>query len=421
MSKEKLVYIASGMAYSRITLKDVVNSPEIQHRLRELYKPLRGYASHDFGMLFNGWAEKRVGEVLTQQYADILKEIHADSGGLQVITRGVNLTNQIKEDVYHTQAKYSDVAMCFDEIPVKTVGNSSSRNDTSNRFYCPSELEAKARETGRNVARQIEIFIEEKTKAKPCLIIQGNDYDSYMRWTEYCLEEIPKDHHDYICGVAMGGAALGTGFLEDIKRAVFFRQLPINTKEKYLHILGVGSVKRLIPYLTFTQSGYYDESTVISYDSTTHTSGVDMGQYYSLKDSGIISFSRPFTNMYQQINDEITANVPGYDFNAHQLHHALNSNTTTYTKDISDFVYLRNAFLVSSIKNFMKVVESVQKDKETLIIRADDIKGGGGALRALYNIKNKSDYEYWLTQYGNRIPSSPVYPEKTVVSLEDFY
>lgn len=416
---QNLVYIASGMAYSRIVLSDVIENEEIRNRVKDLYVQLRGHASHDFGMLFNGWGEKRIGHILKNQYRDVVKEIHADSGGLQIITRGLQLTEEVKTKVYRTQAEFSDIAMSFDEIPVRVDG-ASSRNDNSRRFFVPSELEGKARLTGKNVAKQIEIFLETGTSAKPCLIIQGNDYDTYMRWTEYCLEEIPKEHHKYICGVAMGGAALGTGFLEDIKRAFYFRNLPIETEHNYMHILGVGAVKRLIPYLIFRQSGYYAEDTLISYDSTTHTSGVDMGQYYSLKNSNTLQFTRAYNNSYIQINEEIKRNIPGYNFEAIQLHHALNSNTTTYTKDISDFVYLRNAFLVSSIKNFMNVVDNVMHDKDELVIRADEAKNCGGALRALYDIKNTLDFDAWQRDYGRYVPSKPVNVERDEVRLEDF-
>ena len=187
-----------------------------------------------------------------------------------------------------------------------------------------------------------------------------------------------------------------------------------------MHILGVGAVKRLIPYLIFRQSGYYADDTLISYDSTTHTSGVDMGQYYSLKNSNTLQFTRAFTNAYNQINEEVRNNIPGYNFEAIQLHHALNSNTTTYTKDISDFVYLRNAFLVSSIKNFMNVVENVMHDKDELIIRADEAKNCGGALRALYDIKNTLDFDAWQRDYGRYVPSKPVNVERDEVCLEDF-
>lgn len=419
MLEKDLVYIASGMAYSRIVLSDVINSAEIRGRVKELYSQLRGFQGHDFGMLFNGWAEKRIGAILKEQYSDVIREIHADSGGLQVITRGVTLNDQVKDGVYKTQAACSDIAMCFDEIPVRT-NIKSSRNDNSNRFFIPEELEGKARLTGKNVKRQIEVFLETETKARPCLIIQGNDYDTYMRWTEYCLEEIPKEHHKYICGVAMGGAALGTGFLEDIKRAMYFRQLPIETENNYLHILGVGAVNRLIPYLIFGHSGYYKPDTLISYDSTTHTSGVDLGQYYSLKDVSTLQFTRAFTNAYIQINEEIKANTPGYEYTAHQLHHSLNSNLSTYTKDVSDFVYLRNAFLTSSIKNFMTVVNDIKDNEESLVMRSENVRGGGGSLRALFSVTNRTDFEAWLREYGKYIPSKPVNLEGQTVSLDDF-
>ena len=43
-----------------------------------------------------------------------------------------------------------------------------------------------------------------------------------LKWVEYVLDEIPKSNHQFIGGVAMGAAALGTGTLEDIERAFIF-------------------------------------------------------------------------------------------------------------------------------------------------------------------------------------------------------
>ena len=44
-----------------------------------------------------------------------------------------------------------------------------------------------------------------------------------QKWFECLLEEIPTEWHDRLGGIAVGAAGLGTGPLEDVKRALAFR------------------------------------------------------------------------------------------------------------------------------------------------------------------------------------------------------
>ena len=55
----------------------------------------------------------------------------------------------------------------------------------------------------------------------------------------------------------MGSAALGMGQLEDVKRAFYVTQMPY-TRPFHLHVLGVGALRRILPYICFSQSGLYE-------------------------------------------------------------------------------------------------------------------------------------------------------------------
>ena len=55
--------------------------------------------------------------------------------------------------------------------------------------------------------------------------------------------------------------------------------------------LGVGSIRRMIPYLVFCQNGLYD-NVDISYDSTTHSRAVETGLYYMGKGTTKFSVER---------------------------------------------------------------------------------------------------------------------------------
>ena len=91
-------------------------------------------------------------------------------------------------------------------------------------------------------------------------------------------DEITKEHADHIGGVAMGSAALGMGQLEDVKRAFYVTQMPFE-RPFHLHILGVGALRRMLPFILFKQNGLY-KNINISYDSTTHSMSLDNGLFY---------------------------------------------------------------------------------------------------------------------------------------------
>jgi queuine/archaeosine tRNA-ribosyltransferase len=271
-------YVGSGTSYFKLMYEESYR-PENLEVFAATYGSLNNQHEHKISLLYNAFTEKRTGPRLKEHYAKYLHTIHADSGGLQMITLGKTITDELKEDVYANQALNSDVAMCFDLIPVVVLSERSERLDLENRRYDPSILEACARGTGKNLRRQIDYFDEKGSSAKPMLITQGNDYDSYMKWTEYVVKELTPYHISRIGGIAMGAAALGKGPLEDIKRAFYFTQLPIELESRHLHLLGVGSVYRMLPNIVFIQNGMY-HNVELSYDSTTHTSGVTQGRYY---------------------------------------------------------------------------------------------------------------------------------------------
>ena len=94
--------------------KDETNSQIINMLIDKLVTDVH---SHKFSMLYNGHTESSFGDRFTA-YKDHVHEIHADSGGLQIVTQGMTITDELKDKVYENQAEWADVGMCFDEIPV---------------------------------------------------------------------------------------------------------------------------------------------------------------------------------------------------------------------------------------------------------------------------------------------------------------
>ena len=421
MSRQ-LDYVVSGTSYMRFSnpgiAKDETNSQIINMLLDKL---VTGVHSHKFSMLYNGHTESSFGERFLA-YKDHVHSIHADSGGLQIVTQGMTITDELKDKVYENQAEWADVGMCFDEIPVILTGDRSDRNDTKQRFFDFENYEELARKTGRNIKRQLEVFDSKESTCKPYIILQGNCVDTYLRWYELLLEQIPTEWHDRIGGVAMGAAALGTGPLEDVKRAFIASEIAKHWPQDkmHLHVLGVGSIRRIIPYLVFCQNGLYD-NVDISYDSTTHSRAVETGLYYM--GQGTTKFSRKMSNLYREMYDNVQETIQlGVDLD--EFHSIMNTPSMKAKEkygNLNKWIYVRTAFILMSIQNFMKHLETMMLDEEALIKFTGKMKLDG-QFRNLYNVHNKDDFNYWESnQYLGGAMKSMAVGSEPPASLEDLF
>ena len=163
-------YVASGLSFTRVGR---VGLKEETFDFINNYVEKIQSDQHKFSMLFNAYKEKSLGERLYSRYKKSCKNIYSDSGGLQMITLGENITQEKKRMVYDVQAKNSTIAFQFDEIPVVVEGEKSEKLDVQNRFFDESFLEEKARHSGRNLKEQIDYFREIGSETKPFLILQG--------------------------------------------------------------------------------------------------------------------------------------------------------------------------------------------------------------------------------------------------------
>ena len=418
----KLDYVVSGTSYMRFSnpsiAKDETNSSIINMLIEKLVTDVH---SHKFSMLYNAHTESSFGDRF-QVYKDKVNEIHADSGGLQIVTQGMTITDELKDKVYENQAKWADVGMCFDEIPVILTGDRSDRNDTKARFFDFENYEALARKTGQNVKRQLEIFEKNNSTCKPFIILQGNCIDTYLRWYECLMEEVPAEWHNRIGGVAMGAAALGTGPLEDVKRAFIATEIAkVWPQERMnLHILGVGSIRRIIPYLVFCQNGLYD-NVDISYDSTTHSRAVETGLYYM--GQGTTKFSRKMSNLYREMYDNVQETIQlGVDLD--EFHTIMNTPSLKAKEkygNLNKWIYVRTAFILMSIRNFMAHLETMMNDKETLLKFTGKMKLDG-QFRNLYNVTNREEYDAWENnQYLGGSMKSMAVGTEAPSSLEELF
>ena len=423
-------YIASGLSYFQILNLVIHDRPELQKVITDHFDRINNHNNHKFSLLYNAFTESKFGELFYRFYKDCTYKIHADSGGLQIITQGKKMTDDLKDTIYRQQAKYSDIAMCFDEIPIKVIGERSAIGDTDSRIFDSENLEHYARATGKNIRRQLEVFADEKTKSQPMLIVQGNCYDSFMKWTEYVVDEIPKELHPFIAGLSIAGSSMGSGYLEDIERVAYIPHLPFETN--YAHVLGVGSVKRMLPLLALLRSGYFPKDYHISYDSTSHTMGVAVGRYYL--DEGIISIFRHRDKNYLRIYDDMNEkfDLQGQNIDMDKFAEILNISGKYYTLERSsknsngkyldnkakDYYNVKVGFVCSMISNFTKVVDRCYNDEKYLLKLAQRNRVQI-ETSALLKIKTLDEFQVWEKEYGHHVHSRRIGREATA-TLADF-
>ena len=404
-------YVASGLSFLRCNFKDT-HSGELLGILNDMWSNIRGKYDHEFSFLYNAYVEKHFGEVFHSAYRGKgIKQVYADSGGLQIVTLGKTITPALKQQVYESQAKYSDCAMSFDEIPVSIIGERAVRSDINSKYFDRTKFEWCARESGRNVRDQIQTFIKMNSNAKPMFIVQGGDCDTYIKWCELALEEIPEELHGHIGGVAMGSGGIGNGMLEDCKRAFYYTQLPITEKVNHLHLLGIGSVTRMVPTLAMVKSGLCN-NTHISYDSTTHTSGVQMGRYYGPNFDWITPGKQFITEegpLYSIINADLKKNIPSYDVTDEFFHEVMNISVRRFQKKTGDPnppIVAFNAYFTGSVLNFLRHLDSVRKDFTLVNTLMNDKEYN--AMVAFSELKNRVDFDKWEKELGTLLPSQAV-------------
>ena len=404
-------YIISGLTYIRIDRASFWEDPETNFWCNEKFKLMNNlYKDQKFGILFNAFVkrEKYIPILIKENCRDSISNIFADSGGLQLITTKVEtLTEELKLEVYKNQAKYSTKGMCFDMIPVKVLNETSVKLDTKNRLFDSENFEDFAKQTGRNLKKQIEVFLEEKSESKPVLILQGNCYETYSQWTDLILKEIPSSLHKHIGSIASGGGALGSGKLEDIKRAFFLSQIDFAKDSDNFHVLGVGNIYRLIPYIIFAQSGVYDNKN-ISYDSTTHSMGFNYGQYNM--DGKTIRFPKHLDNViWPKVYKSIVENM-GEQLPIEKFYNIFKTPIKKYEEEHGE-IYSQTkgivSFCLASIMNFMGTLEEILYDKNKLL-KLLHTKDEYLSYEHLYNVKNIKDFNYWEKELGKYVDSKPI-------------
>jgi len=383
----------------------------------------------NYEIMFNAYNEVNAMKNYFAKHNYFGTKWHADSGGLQMITLGKEITEELKEKVYRVQAQYSSYAMCFDELPIHVLEfkGKQSRIDLSGRRYIEEWAKQKALNTGNNVKRQIEVFNEMKSDSKVFLICQGNNTADFVDFYNNAMSVIPEEYYSSIAGIALSAACTGLGRLEAIQMLGSYRFMDI-PKEigNKLHVLGFGSVKRLWPLLLLKESGYIDRD--ITFDSSSHAIKPILGEFES--EEGLISFGQvpygaesPLSAQGDVCHEPILYGnrllykkyghilKQYYDMDFEEFFEIVGkhdvSTSARYNlpckRQVTTHLYHRWLMAFESCYNFGKLLIKTRQD-----IRKQKFDSGIPAMNSLINVKTKKDYIKWFKVHSNHMPSNPI-------------
>ena len=117
----KFEYVVSGltMGIDDLYYNPVVAAPYIKHMNQKITDLDARFDNQNLSLLYNAHQERKHGVTMTETMNDSWHRLFADSGGLQMARTKKGITPELKDKVYYHQAKYCDVAMIFDEIPIE--------------------------------------------------------------------------------------------------------------------------------------------------------------------------------------------------------------------------------------------------------------------------------------------------------------
>ena len=273
-------------------------------------------------LLFNAYTEASMSDFFVKQRNYGFDMVYADSGGLQMVTLGKEINRDTMTSIYHTQ-RNSDIAMSFDEIPAKTIGNKTSLANVESRLFIPSLVEQCATKTANNIVEQCKYLLE-YDRPKVLFITQGNNLEDVVEWAERGISIIPQDLWDAkVGGFALGSPCIGSGEQESLENMIAYLTIINKYPERdkgFVHLLGYGSVQRLIPSIELFSTHFVKDDAELTFDSTSLSMTYMMGKWTQW-DGKAVSVTTDaearavFTEVLDFVEDIFVEQFPDFDKN----------------------------------------------------------------------------------------------------------
>lgn len=260
--------------------------------IRSVLNHINNYSTHcGHGVMWNALTERPYLKEIVKD-DDII--VQADSGGLQVVTRGLGDDAETKLNVYKNQLDECDYAMSFDKMPIKLRDDASGliKMNHSTKIFVRELIYPAGRESGFNIKTQIETFIESNTKTKIMIILQGyelEEYNEYARGVFSVFNEMPKSlrekYYKHIAGISLGTTAVISYF----NMLDMFCRAPVdlsNVPERFcnmIHILALGGMSKLGVIFALNDD-FFGKDVHYTFDSTSMVSAPTFGKYTEISE-----------------------------------------------------------------------------------------------------------------------------------------
>lgn len=416
--KPTFEYVMSGMSFVLPT-QEVFFSDRFKDISSDLMKYLNTeYQNQTFGILFNAYKEIRLGTRMHALWGDQIP-IYADSGGLQMVTMGEEITDPGRENVYKNQAHLCNYAMSFDEIPLVTSKNSGV-NDRSSRYFEYAVFKDCARQSGVNLRNQIRYFQEHNAICKPMLIAHGNSIDHYQEWVDIILDEVGEENHQYLGGLAFGSGSLGFGQLEDFAKGFIAEKIEApDSVKKHIHILGVGSCMRMAPFFARSWKGGF-EDVKVSYDSTSQSSADSYFAYFMKTKR--VSYRKGNMRAIPEIMDDIRdhdsrVGLKHDDLFIREALIKLRSEQDWSQISRFDYDVFKFAIGLYNVSNFQWQIDKIVADPANVIEIIDE--KSYHLMNTFKEVEDQKDFNEWKAQVGSRLQSKAI--SSKMSSLEHLF
>jgi hypothetical protein len=469
---EKFKIVNQTIHQGLMLIRDTVGDPQLP-------------APMSVSLLYNAFTEDHV-EPWLKKWDFGFKNLYADSGGLQVVTLGKLVTDDLKQQVYKTQSS-ANFAMCFDEIPCSNdtidatadktsdpgdwkrrdagdpdnnksdLNTKSHRSRVTSKSYYPDRAESCAIKTAMNIRQQIESLVKLSSQTKVFYIIQGNNALDMVEWFQQGVKHLDAWHWDHIGGLALADTCIGNGPQQTVQMLeayhIIRKQFGDEYTKNHIHLLGVGSVRRLLPVIQMHRGGFIPDVLTISFDSTSFSLCYVMGHFHF--DSAAIDYNhieqidRPPAQSRTQIKvsnrkESYQAFNAVYDF--YEDIYRQNFPTVDRQEAIDHMVKYRNSvgesikqapddmkpliranvtlYNVWQLLEFNRKLQSIYVDNQFL---SGLRKQERNAMFGLSKVRTISDFEQWSRQnhawmsHGSRTQMKRNKPSNQVNSISDFF
>lgn len=380
----------------------------------EVAKAVTGF-DLDVDILFNAYTETEFGTHIRNNDNFNFEKIYADSGGLQIVTLGKPVDDTIKKTIYETQ-KIADYAMCFDEIPTISIGNGTAgRASTGDKLYQPERAESCAIKTANNIKEQCEVLKDSKSTV--FYIIQGNTVDDMISWFDSGATVMTD--YSKIGGLALADTCMGNGTLESIEMIVAYNSIrqkySSSVVKNHIHLLGVGSVTRLLPFI-YSKGGMLPEDLTVSFDSTSFSMTYMMGKFKNTDNSNVAryQYEEYFNTILDYLIDQINTDYDDFDRKEFITHIIDSILSTSDTINKSRWPEAAQAFITMTILyQLHSFISSLNKSIKLM-------KNDNSALGRFKLCTNYDQYQSWKSQFGQFIDSKRIRRD-TNTSLDEFF